>query len=735
MDLIKLLDVSNPKKIKDTINLLIENYEGFGDDIRAIADKAAEDSAAALLAGNEAKQIAQNSATTLLQSVTQQNNIISQNFEEQDEIIAQNTTTSDQAKQIAEEALAMIEQADARSQAATETAEDALDLANESIETSELAMNVATEAKSTVDQAISTGVFGTFVHNTAGVSLLHAYMTDNLEQENTDDYFYMATPKLVRDALTNYYTKDEAAAKTDIPTEYLVKAVDGFYTLDSYADHTGIYMERQDGAKKGIYFKDADFACITSGPYPNSYRIFSLRNVVRTTDTDQEIAGIKNYTGGLQKNSVDVATVNDIPTTLSELTEDTTHRLVTDTEKSTWNNKSDFSGSYNDLTDKPTIPTTLAELSEDSTHRLVTDNEKETWNAKSDFSGNYNDLTNKPTIPTINVNGTPQSTINFDSDPQTQIDNIANNTTLIQNSSGGFSAGYNASNTTGGAAIGYNAYARTGGAAIGGNTTANGGAAVGPNATAGYGGAVGMSATASYGGAVGDNTKTGKGFAGGKSARTVNSNDDGIDAIQLGTGTNSQEKTLQIYDDNIYDANTHNLSLLGSFSALNNIGGGFSISDPVNVGIELGRRDGTSGTPYLDFHTDGNPNTDFNVRMLASGSELQITAADGISINGVPIIESGSNTNGYYTKLADGTLICRYSFTDKLSSGHTVTFPHPFISTEDLSITTQQARESGISAQWINGQAINKISKTGFNVYAGYSESSTIYWKAIGRWK
>ena len=367
-------------------------------------------------------------------------------------------------------------------------------------------------------------------------------------------------------------------------------------------------------------------------------------------------AGVKLYstTGQNTDGAMTQKAVTDaIPTTLSDLNEDSSHRTVTDAEKTTWNNKSNFSGDYDDLTNKPTIPTALSELSEDATHRLVTDAEKTTWNAKSDFSGSYNDLTDKPTIPTININEVSQSTIDFDSDPQTQIDNIANNTTLIQNSNGGFNAGYNASNTTGGAAIGYNAYARTGGAAIGGNTTANGGAAVGPNATAGYGGAVGMSATAgyggavgmsataSYGGAVGDNTKTGKGFAGGKSARTVNSNDDGIDAIQLGTGTNTQTKTLQIYDDNIYDANTHNLSLLGSFSALNNIGGGFSISDPVNVGIELGRRDGTPGTPYLDFHTDGNPNTDYNVRILASGSELQIAAADGISINGYKLGQYG----------------------------------------------------------------------------------------------
>ncbi len=53
------------------------------------------------------------------------------------------------------------------------------------------------------------------------------------------------------------------------------------------------------------------------------------------------------------------------------------------------------------LPDTTTIPTTLAGLTEDTTHRVVTDAEKTAWNAKSNFSGNYNDLTNKPTIPSI----------------------------------------------------------------------------------------------------------------------------------------------------------------------------------------------------------------------------------------------------------------------------------------------------------------------------------------------
>lgn len=56
---------------------------------------------------------------------------------------------------------------------------------------------------------------------------------------------------------------------------------------------------------------------------------------------------------------------------------------VTETEKTTWNNKSDFSGSYNDLTDKPTIPTVA----------------QSDWNQTDNTAIDY--IKNKPTIPSI----------------------------------------------------------------------------------------------------------------------------------------------------------------------------------------------------------------------------------------------------------------------------------------------------------------------------------------------
>lgn len=47
------------------------------------------------------------------------------------------------------------------------------------------------------------------------------------------------------------------------------------------------------------------------------------------------------------------------------ITEDATHKFITEAERTSWNAKSNFSGSYNDLTDKPNIPTKVSQLTND----------------------------------------------------------------------------------------------------------------------------------------------------------------------------------------------------------------------------------------------------------------------------------------------------------------------------------------------------------------------------------
>lgn len=66
---------------------------------------------------------------------------------------------------------------------------------------------------------------------------------------------------------------------------------------------------------------------------------------------------------------------------------------------STHNTATDAHSDIRLLIDAITVPTKLSELSGDSTHRTVTDAEKTAWNGKSDFSGRYGDLEDKPSIP------------------------------------------------------------------------------------------------------------------------------------------------------------------------------------------------------------------------------------------------------------------------------------------------------------------------------------------------
>lgn len=121
------------------------------------------------------------------------------------------------------------------------------------------------------------------------------------------------------------------------------------------------------------------------------------------------------------------------------------------------------------------------------------------------------------------------------------------------------SLGLHASATTGGAvgaeaeatiggAIGEEARETKGGGAVGYHAEADSGGAIGFRAVARYGGgAVGSYAEAGTGGAVGSNAISGPGCAIGYNAKCIGSGDYAIDAIQLGTGTNSTRYSMQVY--------------------------------------------------------------------------------------------------------------------------------------------------------------------------------------------
>lgn len=146
---------------------------------------------------------------------------------------------------------------------------------------------------------------------------------------------------------------------------------------------------------------------------------------------------------------------------------------------------------------------------------------------------------------------------------------VINNETIISNQYGGVSAGVGATAIDAGIAIGKNTYAPKNAVAVGYSASAytnnpevtnSRGVAIGSGAKAEYEGvAIGLTSKSVYGGsAVGIRAVAGAGFSGGKEAKAYAfGNEIPIDTIQLGTGTNHKESSLQIYDDNIYDAHSH----------------------------------------------------------------------------------------------------------------------------------------------------------------------------------
>jgi hypothetical protein len=106
-----------------------------------------------------------------------------------------------------------------------------------------------------------------------------------------------------------------------------------------------------------------------------------------------------------------------IPSALSDLSDDTTHRVVTDTEKTTWNGKSDFSGSYNDLTDKPTIPTVPTNVSAFTNdagyltqHQSLSGYATEQWVGQQGYLTQHQDISGKADKVTVVDHGTSDTT-------------------------------------------------------------------------------------------------------------------------------------------------------------------------------------------------------------------------------------------------------------------------------------------------------------------------------------
>lgn len=101
---------------------------------------------------------------------------------------------------------------------------------------------------------------------------------------------------------------------------------------------------------------------------------------------------------------------DDVPTKLSELQDDSGHRTVSDTEKASWNNKADKSKVYSTDDQTGTISNNdyMPFSSTSGKKKTLWSDIKEALKTYFDaiystFSGSYNDLTDKPTIPAAQI--------------------------------------------------------------------------------------------------------------------------------------------------------------------------------------------------------------------------------------------------------------------------------------------------------------------------------------------
>ena len=215
--------------------------------------------------------------------------------------------------------------------------------------------------------------------------------------------------------LTPYAEKKDVYDKQTIDTALEGKAdTDDIPTALSQLDNDDNYVQDADYHHTDNNFTDEDKAAIGNIPENitdlSDVAVDNIQNgQVLKWDATQEKFINANESGGGGGDVADVkvngtsvvdpvtkeanidltdyAKTEDIPTDLADLSDDSTHRLVTDTEKSTWDAKSDFSGSYNDLTDKPDIPD--AQIQSD-------------WGQNDNTKVDY--IKNKPTIPAAQVN-------------------------------------------------------------------------------------------------------------------------------------------------------------------------------------------------------------------------------------------------------------------------------------------------------------------------------------------
>ena len=296
-------------------------------------------------------------------------------------------------------------------------------------------------------------------------------------------------------------------------------------------------------------------------------------------------------------------------------------------------------------------------------------------------------------------------------------DKLVNNEIQIKTSNSGFMAGGANAPQTGGIAIGYNSNAVENAVAIGYSAQ-----------TSKYASGV----------AIGRTSSATSGIGIGNSAKSTASK-----AIQLGSGTNNSENTLQIYTDNIYNHNTHTLTVQNI--ELNSVDLGETLNEitpkvmralltPVSAPskTELVAVDSTNSQIMIEIG-DGLVLENGSLKADTSYPEI---AADGVAKMGYGdrVVESyiSSDDKTWYRKWASGWKEVGFN---RVGSGldwqlFTLTFPNTTftdVNTMNVTIGINGANSNDGGAISALSGAFFEATTTSIKIHADYTWVKSVY--------
>lgn len=243
----------------------------------------------------------------------------------------------------------------------TENAFYAMDKASDAIKKAEEALGFAQGSGTTV--FVNGEPVSQFnADQKADVTELNNYYT----KEQVDDL--LGEP--VDIDLSNYYTKDQTYSKQEVD--------DKLANLDVDVDFSDYYTKNETDNLLSNY----------ATTYDLNYKVSnSLLSYYTKVETDEKLLTKQNKISSTNMISSDFIDDNA-----------NTHKFVTAEEKKTWNNKSDFSGNYNDLTNKPTIPDTSNFVTTDTPQQSITALKYFKEGNSTNFIGLGVELDNAPAI-------------------------------------------------------------------------------------------------------------------------------------------------------------------------------------------------------------------------------------------------------------------------------------------------------------------------------------------------